>query len=79
MQTILFSRNMSSFSLQPAILKENKLTDPNFIEWKRNVDIVLRSEGYRYVITESYLGLGENPTLEEIQVDLNWKKVDTMT
>lgn len=69
---------MSSFSPLAAILKENKLTGPNFVEWKSNVDIILIADGYKYVLTKTYVRLGENPTPEEIEADLKRKKDDSM-
>lgn len=69
---------MSSFSPLASILKDNKLTDPNFIEWKKTVDIVLPTDGYKYVLMEPCVRLGKNPTPQEIEVDLKWKKDDTM-
>ncbi|XP_057972698.1 uncharacterized protein LOC131160835 [Malania oleifera] len=35
------------------ILKENKLVVPNYIDWKRNLDIVLTIEEYKYVLIEA--------------------------
>ena len=70
---------MSSFSPLATILKENKLTGPNFVEWKRNLDIVLTVEGHKYVLTDPYYGLGENPTPEELELDKKWKKDDTIS
>ncbi|KAL8146943.1 hypothetical protein AgCh_004608 [Apium graveolens] len=34
------------------ILKDNKLTGPNYIEWKRNLDIVLTAEEYKFCTYE---------------------------
>ena len=34
------------------ILKENKLTRPNYIDWKRNLNLVLTAESYKFVLTE---------------------------
>ncbi|XP_057962249.1 uncharacterized protein LOC131153810 [Malania oleifera] len=34
------------------ILKENKLVGPNYTDWKRNLDIVLAAEEYKYVLVE---------------------------
>ncbi|XP_057958463.1 uncharacterized protein LOC131151226 [Malania oleifera] len=34
------------------ILKGNKLVGPNYILWKRNLDIVLIAEEYKYVLVE---------------------------
>ena len=41
-----------SFNPLFVILKENKLTGPNYIEWKRNLNLVLTAEGYKYVLTD---------------------------
>ena len=34
------------------ILKENKLDGTNYIDWKRNLDIVLTAEDYKFVLTD---------------------------
>ena len=47
----------SAFSPLATILTQNKLTRSNFIDWKRNLDIVLTVEDYAYIIT--------TPCLEE--------------
>ena len=36
------------------ILNQNKLTGPNYVNWKRNLDIVLTTEGYKYVLTKEH-------------------------
>ena len=41
-----------SFNPLSAILKENKLTGPNYIDWKRILNLVLTTEGYKFVLTE---------------------------
>lgn len=66
------------FSPTSQHFKRKKLTGPNFVEWKRNVIIVLTTNGYKYILTEAYVRPGENPTLEMVQADLKWKKDDTM-
>ena len=33
------------------ILKENKLTGPNYIDWKRNLNLVLTAQEYKFVLT----------------------------
>ena len=33
------------------IVKENKLTGPNYIDWKRNLNLVLTAEAYKFVLT----------------------------
>ncbi|XP_063946004.1 uncharacterized protein LOC135151474 [Daucus carota subsp. sativus] len=40
------------FNSQFTILKDNKLTGPNYIEWKRNLDIVLTAEEYKFCTYE---------------------------
>ena len=41
----------SAFSPLATILTQNKLTKNNFIDWKRNLDIVLTAEDHAYVLT----------------------------
>ena len=41
-----------SFNPLSAILKENKLTGLNYIDWKRNINLVLTAEGYKFVLTK---------------------------
>ena len=43
---------MASFSPLVAFLNQNKLTGPNFVDWKRNLDIVLIAEEHKYVLTQ---------------------------
>ncbi|MCQ7012838.1 DDE-type integrase/transposase/recombinase, partial [Clostridioides difficile] len=68
-----------AFNPLSVILKENKLTGPNYIDWKRNLDIVLTAEGYKYVLTEvcpdkPREGSGE----EEGGAYSKWVKADEM-
>ena len=43
----------TSFNPLSAILNQNKLLgQQNFIDWKRNLDIVLTADGYKYVLTD---------------------------
>ena len=42
---------MSAFSPLATILIQNKLTGNNYIEWKRNLDIVLTAEDHIYVLS----------------------------
>ena len=48
----MFYLSMSSSSFNPlsAILNQNKLNGQNYVDWKRNLDIVLTAEGYKYVL-----------------------------
>ena len=41
-----------SFNPLSVILKENKLTGPNYIDWKRNFNLVLTAEKYKFVLTD---------------------------
>ncbi|XP_075108887.1 uncharacterized protein LOC142180722 [Nicotiana tabacum] len=43
---------MSSFNPLTSILNQNKLEGPNYVDWKRSLDIVLTAEGYKFIITE---------------------------
>ena len=45
-------QKMSSLSLLTIILSQNKLTRDNYIDWKRNLFIVLSAENYNYVLTQ---------------------------
>ena len=46
------------------ILTTNKLTEPNYMDWKRNLDIVITSKELKWV------------TQEERDDYHNWQKVD---
>ena len=41
-----------SFNLLPIILKENKLIGPNYIDRKRNLNLVLIAKEYKFVLTD---------------------------
>ena len=43
---------MASFSPLVVILNQNKLTRSNYVDWKRNLDIVLTAEKHKYVLTQ---------------------------
>ena len=50
---LLFSNlNMASFSPLVTILNQNKLTGSNYVDWKRNLDIVLTAKEHKYVLTQ---------------------------
>ena len=42
----------SSFNPLSLILKENKLIGPNYIDWKKNLNLVLTPEEYKFVLTD---------------------------
>ncbi|XP_075077007.1 uncharacterized protein LOC107828020 [Nicotiana tabacum] len=43
---------MTAFNPLTAILTQNKLEGPNYVDWKRNLDIVLIAEEYKFVLDE---------------------------
>ena len=60
------------------ILDNNRLTGPNFIDWLRNLKVVLASEKILYVIEQSLpTSLPENSSQEEHDVLQKWKDDDT--
>ena len=44
---------MASFSPLVTILNQNALIGSNYVDWKRNLDIVLIVEEHKYVLTQS--------------------------
>ena len=42
---------MASFSPPVTILNQNKLTASNYVDWKRNLEIVLTIGEHKYVLT----------------------------
>ena len=43
---------MVTFRPLVAILNQNKLTGSNYVDWKRNLDIVLTAEEHRCVLSQ---------------------------
>ena len=43
---------MASFSSLVTILNQNKLIGSYYVDWKRNLDIVLTAEEHKYVLTK---------------------------
>ena len=41
-----------SFNPLSITLKENKLTGPNYSDWKHNLNLVLTAEGYKFVLID---------------------------
>lgn len=71
---------MGTFNPLFEILKDNKLTGPNFIDWKRNLLIVLTAENYRHVLTTNPPELpGATATQEEWDAYEKWRRADEMT
>ena len=52
MFVIFIFKIMASFSPFVAILNQNKLTGSNYIDWKRNLDIILIADEHKYVLTQ---------------------------
>ncbi|XP_019264126.1 PREDICTED: uncharacterized protein LOC109241798 [Nicotiana attenuata] len=44
---------MTAFNTLTAILTQNKLEGLNYVDWKRNLEIVLIAEEYKFVLDES--------------------------
>ena len=69
----------SAFSPLATILTQTKLTGNNFIDWKRNLDIVLTAEDHAYVLTTLWL---EEPaacaTATARREFEKWKKLNEM-
>ena len=43
---------MASFSPLVTILNQNALIGSNYVDWKRDLDIVLTAEEHKYVLTK---------------------------
>ena len=71
---------MASFSLLVTILNQNKLTGSNYVDQKRNLDIVLTVEEHKYVLIQpcpSFPSL--DASLEEKQRYDRWQKSNEMS
>ena len=69
-----------AFNPLVVILKENKLDGTNYIDWKRNLDIVLTIEDYKFVLTD--LGSPkphEGATEQEAKPYEKWFKANEMS
>ena len=43
---------MTSFSPLVTIIHQNKLTVSNYVDWKRNLDIVLNTEEHKFMLNQ---------------------------
>ena len=69
----------SSFNPLSVILKKHKLTGPNNIDCKHNLNLVLIVEGYKFVLTEKCSEQpGNEATNEEAHPYQKWKKANEM-
>ena len=68
-----------SFNPLSIILKENKLTSPNYIDWKRNLNLVLTTEEYKFMLIDVCPSvLDSDSSKEEVEAYQTWRKVDEM-
>jgi gag-polypeptide of LTR copia-type/Zinc knuckle len=69
----------NSFNPLSILLTQNKLTGPNYIDWKRNLNIVLTAEDYKFVLTDLCPETPiERASDEESQPYRRWIKADQM-
>ena len=58
------------------IINQNKLTRPNYVDWKINLDIVLTTKGYKYILTEKHPDLPiANAPRPKIEIYEKWVKL----
>ena len=68
------------FNPLAVILKENKLDGTNYIDWKRNLDIVLTVEDYKFVLIDLFSPIPhEGATKLEAKPYEKWVKADEMS
>ncbi|KAL6339057.1 hypothetical protein AAG906_024208 [Vitis piasezkii] len=66
---------MTSFNPLANILTQNKLEGPNYVDWKRNLDILLTAEEYKFVLNEVCPEKpGESATQDQIKAHRNGLK-----
>ena len=68
-----------SFKPLSFILKENKLTGPNYIDWKKNLNLVLTAQEYKFVLTDVCPPPPDSDSSkEEVETYQSWRKADEM-
>ena len=70
---------MTSFSLLVTILNQNKLIGSNYVDWKRNLDIILTAEEHKFVLNQpcpNFPSL-DAPSEEKQRYD-RWQKSNEM-
>ena len=67
--------NMSPFNPISTILGQNKLEGSNYVDWRRNLDIVLTAEEYKFVLHEE---CPLKPNDEDKLAYQKWRKADEM-
>ena len=62
-----------------SILESNKLTRPNFLDWLRNLRIILWFEKLLFVLDEAILEVSPMDALDEVYMTYNrYRDVDEM-
>ena len=60
-------------------LKDNKLTGTNYVDWKRNLNLVLTAEDYTFMLGEVCLSPPDSiSTPEEDAAYHKWQKADKL-
>ena len=71
--------NMSPFNPISTILGQNKLEGSNYVDWRRNLDIVLTAEEYKFVLHEECpLKPNDQSSDEDKLAYQKWRKADEM-
>ena len=70
---------VGSFNPLSVILKENKLTGHNYIDWKRNLILVLTAQEYKFVLIDVCPSPPDSDSSkEEVKAYQSWRKADEM-
>ena len=69
---------MSHLNPLSAILSDHKLTGPNFVTWQCNLNIVLATEEYKYVLTTLCPVVRANSPESQKIAEVKWKKANKM-
>ena len=71
---------MTSFSPPVTIHNQNKLTESNYVDWKRNLDIILTAEKHKFVLNQPCPNFPSLDALsEEKQRYDYWQKSNEIT
>ncbi|XP_070019568.1 uncharacterized protein [Nicotiana sylvestris] len=70
---------MIAFNSLTAILTQNKLEGPNYVDWKQNLDIVLTAEQYKFLLDEVCPEKSRDDVTDDEQKAYHkWIKADEM-
>ena len=76
---IIFSMSSSSFNPLSVILNQNKLNGQNYVDWKRNLDIVLTAEGYKFILNTTKPQEPDSEATQEVKDQYEkWVKANNM-